>query len=129
MEKPNHFDIAWLKITEFSVLTSVWVQRNILTLKRLVGKCLNLTHILCFPKMSFYEKEWSSDFSVNFGVIISHIFSKNFTDISQLFQKIWRFSFSILTVFTNFLDLLTVACYKETGDVSTSRWSQKKKNE
>ena len=40
-------------------------------------------------------------------LILSHIFPENFIEISQIFQKIWRFSPSVLTMFINFLGFLT----------------------
>ena len=49
---------------------------------------------------------------------ISHIFSNNFIEIPQLVQKIWRFFSSILAIFINFSDFLTLPCYKKTNDVS-----------
>ena len=55
---------------------------------------------------------------VTFNIIISHIFFKNFNEIPQVVQKIWRFSPSILTIFINFSDFLTFPCYKETNGVS-----------
>ena len=39
-------------------------------------------------------------------IMISHIFPKNFIEVIQIVQKIWRFSLSILTVFINFSDFL-----------------------
>ena len=60
-------------------------------------------------------KPW---FFVTFNIIISLIFPENFIEISQVFQKIWRFSPSILTIFINFSDFLIFPCYKETNDVN-----------
>ena len=45
-------------------------------------------------------------------------FPKNLIEISQVVQKIWRFSSSILSISINFLDFLTFPCYKETNDDS-----------
>ena len=58
---------------------------------------------------------------VTFNIILKHIFLENFINFPQVFQKIWRNSLSILTVFINFinfLDCLTLPRYKETNDVS-----------
>ena len=55
---------------------------------------------------------------LTFNIIISHIFLLIFIEISQVVQKIWRFSFSIFTIFINFPDFLTLRCNKETNGVS-----------
>ena len=63
-------------------------------------------------------KPW---FFVTFNITISHIFSENFIEVPQVAQKIRRFSPSILTIFTIFIDfsdILTFPCYKETNEAS-----------
>ena len=58
-----------------------------------------------FPKVYLPErarkrlKPW---FFLTFNIIISHIFPENFDWISEVVQKIWRFSLSILTIFIDF---------------------------
>ena len=46
--------------------------------------------------------EWNLGFFMIFNIIISHIFSENFIEISQVVQKLWRISLSILDIFINF---------------------------
>ena len=61
-------------------------------------------------------KPW---FFVTFNIILKHIFPENFIEFSQVFQKIWGNSLSILDIFINFSqfsDFLTLPCYKETND-------------
>ena len=60
-------------------------------------------------------KRW---FFVTFSVIISHIFPEHLIEIHQVIHKIWRYSFSILIIFTDISDFLTGPCYKEANDVS-----------
>ena len=63
-------------------------------------------------------KPW---FFVTFNITISHIFSENFIEVPLVAQKIRRFSPSILTIFTIFIDfsdILTFPCYKETNEAS-----------
>ena len=48
---------------------------------------------------------------------MSNNFPENLIAISQVFQKVPRFSFSILMIFTNFSDFLAAPRYKETNDV------------
>ena len=56
-----------------------------------------------FPKMRFSEVGWRSAVFVKFKIITRHIFSEKLIEILQVFQKIWRFSSSILTIFIIFL--------------------------
>ena len=44
--------------------------------------------------------------------------SYNLIDVRQIVQKIWKFSPSILTIFSDFLDFLIFSCYKGTNGVS-----------
>ena len=53
---------------------------------------------------------------LTFNAIISHFFLKNFIEIPQVVQNIWRFSPTKLSIFIDCL--LTLPCYKETNDVS-----------
>ena len=53
-------------------------------------------------------------------IIISPIFPENFIEIPQVVQKIWRFSPSILTIFTNFLDFLSFT--KKLMSSAYNRW-------
>ena len=48
---------------------------------------------------------------VAFNSIIHQVFSETFIEISQIFQKIQRLYSSILAIFINFLDFLTLPCY------------------
>ena len=57
-------------------------------------------------------------FFVTFSIIISHIFPEHLIEIHQVIHKIWRYSFSILIIFTDISDFLTGPCYKEANDVS-----------
>ena len=49
----------------------------------------------------------------NYIVFLSY----NLIDVRQVVQKIWKFSPSILTIFSDFLDFLIFSCYKETNGV------------
>ena len=77
---------------------------SVLTLKRLGG--VNLIPPVFFPRICYLEREWKPVFLVTFNIIISHIFPENFIEITQVIQKIWRFSPLILTIFMNFSDFL-----------------------
>ena len=44
--------------------------------------------------------------------------SYNLIDVRQIVQKIWKFSPSILTIFSDFLDFLIFSCYKGTNGAS-----------
>ena len=57
-------------------------------------------HLVVFPKMHLLNMWWST--SSFFLIIISHIFSENFIEISPIVQIIRRFSPSILTIFIDF---------------------------
>ena len=64
-------------------------------------------------------------FNFNFNIIISHIFPENvIIKIPQVFQKIWRFSPSILALFIYFSYFLTFPYYKESNGVTYNRWCQ-----
>ena len=49
--------------------------------------------------------------------IISHIFPENLIETYRFVHNVRRFSSSTLTIFIDFLDILTFPCYKETNDV------------
>ena len=68
--------------------------------------------------MSSMERQMDKNIFVTFNIVIRHIFLVIFIEISQVAQKIWRFSFSIFTIFINFPDFLTLRCNKETNGVS-----------
>ena len=72
---------------------------------------------LSFSKKCFLERGQIFVF-VRLNIIKNHIFPENFIEIAQVFQKLWRFSPSILTIFIGFLEFLTVRHCKETIDVS-----------
>ena len=81
-----------------------------------------------FSKYVFFRREWGpiffGFFNFNFN-IISHIFPENvIIKISQVLQKIWRFSPSVLALFIYFSDVLTFPYYKETNSVTYNRWCQ-----
>ena len=63
-----------------------------------------LPPLLVFPKKYLLERGPN----VTFNIIISHIFPENFIKISQVVQKIWRFSTSILTNFINLWDFFHI---------------------
>ena len=75
------------------------------------------------PPCGFFQnvstREWVKPwFFVTFNIIVSPIFTENVIEISQVVQKTWIFSLSILTIFINFSDVLTLLCYKEKNDTS-----------
>ena len=60
----------------------------------------------CFSPYDFSKNVFSRGsvkycFFVTFNLFINHIFPENFIKIPQVVQKIWRFSSSILTIFTD----------------------------
>ena len=73
--------------------------KHILTLKRMAGQfdpsCGFSKNASCKERV----KPWSF---VTFNVIIRRIFPGNFIEISQVVQKLWRISLSILAIFINF---------------------------
>ena len=75
--------------------------------------------------MYFLERGWDPVFfNFNFNVIISHIFPEYVSiKTPQVVQKIWRFSPSVLTLFTYFSDSLTFPCYKGTNGVTCNMMS------
>ena len=60
------------------------------------------TPLVVFRKLYLLNRGWKPVFFVTFNIIIGHIFPENFTEITQLVQKIWRISLSILAIFINF---------------------------
>ena len=87
-----------------------------LSLKRLGGGQLDLS--CSFFKNVFSRERMKPWFFVTFNIIIIHIFPENLIGISQIVQKIWRTSPSILTIFISFLNFLTFPSYKETNNAS-----------
>ena len=89
-----------------------------LTTKRLGKGEVNLIPACGFSKTASSRERVRSWFFVTFNTIISYIFPENFIEIPLVVQKIRRFSPSILTIFINFSDFLTLPCYKEITDIS-----------
>ena len=86
---------------------------------------VNLTPPPCgFSKNASIKEKVKPWFFVTF-IVISHIFPQTFIEITQVVQKIWRISPSILAIFIIFVDFLTFSCYKETWVWTLS---SKKKN-
>ena len=71
-----------------------------------------------FSKNAFSRERLKPCFFVIFDIIISNIIPENFIEIPQVVHKIWRFSFSVLTIFINFLDFLILSNCNETNDIS-----------
>ena len=73
----------------------------------------------CFSKNVFFREDEGLFFV---STIIIHVFSEKFIKISQVIQKIRKFSSSILTFFVTFLDSLSFPffwhSYRETNGVS-----------
>ena len=69
----------------------------------------------CFSKNVFFREDEGLFFV---SIIIIHGFPEKFIKISQVVQKIRRFSLSILIFFVTFLDFLAFPCYRETNGVS-----------
>ena len=59
------------------------------------GKRVNLIPLCGFSKNASSRERVKPWLFVTFNIIISHIFLENFMEISQIVQKIWRFSPSI----------------------------------
>ena len=96
----KHVSYTWSKkIFIFSPLK--------LTLNRLEWG-VSLRFVVCGFSKNVSSKEilkpWNFE---TFNIIISHIFPESFIEISQVIQKIWRISLSLLTVFIDFLDFFT----------------------
>ena len=94
-----------------------------LTLKKLGGGRRGQFDL---PPPCGFSKNISSEemvkfwFFVTFNIIIRQIFPENLIEVPQVVQKIWRLSLSILaisSIFNNFLDFLTIPCYKEINDI------------
>ena len=108
----------WYKITSRKNFPHINLKKD--------GGEVDLTLPLFFPKMNHIDRGESTVFLRL--LILSQVTtfphwklqnSQNFIEVPQVFQKIWRFSLSILTIFTIFFfDILTFSCYKETNDVS-----------
>ena len=58
---------------------------------------------------------------VTFSIIISHTYPENCIEITQVVQKIWRLSLSIVAIFIDFrhgFGFFDISFYKETNGVS-----------
>ena len=74
---------------------------------------------IILPKMYFLEKGWNS------GVFLwPLLFPKNFIEIHQVLQKMWRFFPPILTIFVNSYNSLAFPCSKKRMKSSYNRWCQ-----
>ena len=60
---------------------------------------VNLTSPCGFLKTVSSKERVKPWFFVTFNIIIGHIFPENFFEILQVFQKIWRISPSVLSIF------------------------------
>ena len=69
---------------------------------------MKITHVVYAGER---VKPW---FFATLNIIIRHIFPENFSEITQFVYQIRRFSPLILTNVIDFLDFLTLPCYKET---------------
>ena len=81
-----------------------------LTLKRLskVGG-VKLTPLPCsFSKIVSSKDRVKPWFFVTFNIIISHIFPENFIEITQVVQKIWGISLTILANFHRFASIFWI---------------------
>ena len=58
------------------------------------------------------------------ALLISHIFPENFIEIPQVLQNIWRFSPSILTIFTDFWIFCNSFVAKKLMTSAYNRWCQ-----
>ena len=105
-----------------TLMISEAFRKPTLTLKRLEEGQSDL--YVVFPKMWLLERGWSLVFFGTFNIIVRHIFPENVIEINQVVQKIWSFSPSILTNFSDFLDFLTYPCYKETNGITYEKWHQ-----
>ena len=117
--------------------TKAYVQQTCLTLKRLWvgggGGLDSLTswppypqspHALWFSKNVFSRERLKPCFFVTFKIIKSHIFPANFNVITQVIQKIWRYSLSILPIFIDFSDFLYFLVAKKLITSAYNRWYQ-----
>ena len=73
------------------------------------GWGVNLTLRCGFSKTLPSRDRLKPWFFVTFNIAISLIFPENVFEISQVFQKIWRFSPSILTIFIIFFGFLDIS--------------------
>ena len=81
--------------------------------------------MLCdFSKNVFSRERLKSFFFVTFKITESHIFPANFNLISQVAQKIWRFSLSIYPIFIDFSDFLHFLVAKKLITSAYNRWYQ-----
>ena len=110
-----YFTTWWFYSSESILLQQISPEESyvrISTLKSLGGQ---FDSPYSFSNNVFLKKRWNPGYFVTFSIIISHIFPENFIVIPQVVQKMWTFS---LTISTHFSDFLTFPCYKETKDVS-----------
>ena len=108
------------------LLLSCFARRTLLSIFLTFSICFS-TRVFSCPcftkKMHLLKRGWNSAFFVASNVW-SPIFPENFIEISQVVQRIWRISLSILAIFIFFfLNFLTFPCYKETSDVSSFHMS------
>ena len=62
-----------------------------------------------FSKNVFLRGSLKPCFLVTSNIFISHNFLENLIEIPQFVQKIWMYSFSILTIFINFSDIFDIS--------------------
>ena len=111
-------------------IKSTWLDCNYITMLFVKnGVCVNASFWISFlnpkkaggsiwpPSLWFFRNcifrgRVNTWFFVAFD-IISYIYPENFIKVHQVVQKIWRFAFSILTIFANFSDFLTFTCCKK----------------
>ena len=73
-----------------------------LIIKKLGGGGSIWPHLCGFSKNVFSRRRIKPCFFVTFNIIISYILTENFIEIPHDIQKTWRFSSSILIIFTDF---------------------------
>ena len=75
-----------------------------------------------FFKNVFFRESVKPVFFVTFDIILSHIFPKNFIEIIQVVQKIWRFSPWILTFSLTFLIFWHFSAAKKLRTPAYNKW-------
>ena len=80
-------------------------------------------HPCGFSNNVFSKDRVKPCFFMTFNIIISHIFPENFSEISEVVQRIWKLSLSIWTIFINFINFLDFLQFAVTKKLITSAYN------
>ena len=97
----KHWDRLELSTLELLFTTETW---SLIKAWEAVGVKLT-TNPAIFQKIFILQREGEVLIFVTFNTIINHILPENFIKTPQVFQKLWRFSSSKVTIFIIFIFL------------------------